>query len=71
MLNEYQLIEGSWSPLSLDYVGKAEVGGAPLATGELLNSLNYPFWLFFLSTAINLYLIIRLQRNKEAKQISS
>lgn len=68
MLNEYQLIAGSWSPLSVAYVGKAEVGGTPLATGGLLNSPNYPFWLFFISTAINLYLIIRLQRSKETKQ---
>jgi hypothetical protein len=64
MLNEYQLIEGSWSPLSVAYVGKGFVGGAPLATGGLLFSPNYPFWLFFISTAINLYLIIKLQRKK-------
>jgi hypothetical protein len=72
MLNEYQLIEGSWSPLSVDYVGKAVViGGTPLATGGILISPNYPFWLFFFSTAINLYLIIRLQRSKETKETPS
>jgi hypothetical protein len=68
MLNKYKLIEGSWSPWSVAYVGKVFVGGGPLATGGLLNSPNYPFWLFFISIAINLYLIIRFKTRKDPKQ---
>jgi hypothetical protein len=69
MLNEHSLIQGSWTPWLVDYVGKAVLPGEkPLATGGLLISPNYPFWLFFLSTAVNLYLLIRLQRSKETKQ---
>jgi hypothetical protein len=29
---------------------------------------NFPFWLFFISTAVNIYFITKLQRSKETKQ---
>ena len=32
---------------------------------------NFPFWLFFLSTAVNMYFITKLQRSKETKQTPS
>ena len=64
-LNGYELLQGSWSPLSINYFERAQVGGPPLATGGGLFSPNLPFWLFFISTAINLYLIIRLQKTKK------
>jgi hypothetical protein len=53
-LNHYQLIAGSLSPFSINFVSKSVVdGGLPLATGGLFSSPNYPFWLFFISTALN------------------
>ncbi len=30
--------------------------------------VNFPFWIFFVAIAVNLYFIIRLQRSKETKQ---
>ena len=58
----------AWNPLSITFVHKAEIVGAPpLATGGLFSFFNFPFWLFFISTALNLYLIIRLQKSKETK----
>ncbi len=36
-------------------------------SGFNISMPNYLFWLFFLSTALNLYFIFRLQRSKETK----
>ena len=32
---------------------------------------NFPFWIFFIAIAVNLYFIYRLQRSKETKQTPS
>ena len=67
LLNRFSLISGHWNPISTVFVAKSEMPGSlPLATvAELFSYPNYPFLLFFISTAINLYLIFRLQKSKE------
>ncbi len=40
--------------------------------GGTVMMLNWPFWLFFISTAVNLYFIVRLsKRNVDKKEQSS
>ncbi len=38
--------------------------------GAYFVTFNFPFWLFFLAIAVNMYFIFRLQRSIEGKQHS-
>ena len=49
-----------WSPFSIQFANPA--------TGALFVISNLPFWVFFLSTAINMFFILILLRSKETKQ---
>jgi hypothetical protein len=67
-MNRQDLISGNWNPFTISFVGKAVVNNElPLATDGLFINPNYPFWLFFLSTTVNLFFIFKLQRSKEKK----
>ncbi len=46
------------------------VNGDLVATGAHYLTFDFPFWLFFVSTAVNLFLIIILLREKETKKLA-
>ena len=55
-----------WSPFLIqDNHAGAFVNGNWVAVGAIYLTINFPFWLFFASTAINLIFIVKLLRDKE------
>jgi hypothetical protein len=61
-----------WNPLLIQYnLAGSFVNGNWVAVGALGDIVNFPFLLFFASTAINLFFIILLLRQKETKQKSN
>ncbi|NLE06264.1 MAG: hypothetical protein GX638_15870 [Crenarchaeota archaeon] len=61
---------GMLGPIWLQHtLSGAFVNGEWIGIGATTLILNFPFWLFFISTAINLYFIYRLQRSKDTKPI--
>ena len=59
----------NWSPFLIQYnLAGSFVNGNWVAVGALGDMINFPFLLFFASTAINLFFIILLLRQNETKQ---
>jgi hypothetical protein len=53
-----------WNPISIIYTHAQYTNGEFLtASGEFL-LLNFPFWLFFVAIAVNLYFIAKLAKSK-------
>ena len=46
-------------------VSGAFIDGQWIAIGGSIMILNWPFWLFFISTAVNLYFIVKLVKSKQ------
>ena len=69
MYNHQGLTYSWWNPLTIqiDHAGTI-INGQFIPTCGTTISPNYIFILFFVSTAANLYFIIKLQRSKETKQ---
>jgi hypothetical protein len=61
-----------WNPLVIQYNHAGSfVNGNWVAVGALGDMINFPFLLFFASTAINLFFIILMISEKETKPTSS
>ena len=61
-----------WSPFVIqDVQAGAFINGNWVAVGATTLTINFPFWLFFVAIAVNLYFMFRLQRSKETKQTPS
>ena len=61
-----------WSPFVIqDVHAGALINGNWVAVGATTLTINFPFWLFFVAIAVNLYFMFRLQRSKETKQTPS
>ena len=59
----------NWSPFLIQYnLAGSFVNGNWVAVGALGELINFPFWLFFVSTAVNLFFIARIVREKETQQ---
>jgi hypothetical protein len=59
----------SWSPFVIqDVHAGALINGNWVPVGSTTFTINFPFWLFFVAIAVNLYFMFRLQRGKETKQ---
>jgi hypothetical protein len=59
----------NWSPFLIQYnLAGAFVNGNWVAVGAFGDMVNFPFWLFFVSTVVNLFFIVRLVREKETQQ---
>jgi hypothetical protein len=58
-----------WSPFVIqDVHAGAFINGNWVAVGATTLTINFPFWLFFVAMAVNLYFMFKLQRSKETKQ---
>jgi hypothetical protein len=68
--SDHDLGFSRWNPFWIqDNISGGLVNGNFIGIGASIIMPNYPFWLFFVSIAVNFYLISRLQRNKEANSI--
>jgi hypothetical protein len=72
--NEFNRYPGSlysihWSPFLIQYnLAGSFVNDHWVAVGALRDIVNFPFLLFFASTAVNVLFIILLLRGKDTKQ---
>ncbi len=39
-----------------------------MPVGVVTSSMDFPFWLFFVSTAVNMVFIVKLLRDQDAKK---
>ena len=72
--NDQTYIVGSihFDPLMIQLSQRmAYTAGNWLPLNTIVTEPNFPFWLFFVAIAVNLYFIFRLQRSIETKQIPS
>lgn len=61
-----------WSPLSIQTVlAGSFVNGNWIAVGALGDFINFPFLIFFASTAVNLLFIVKLIKDNEQNQKST
>jgi len=68
--SDHDLGFSRWNPFWIqDNISGGLVNGNFISIGASIIMPNYPFWPFFVSIAVNFYLISRLQRNKEANSI--
>jgi len=56
-----------FDPFIIDYYKDYFVNGQMMGYNGKFNLVNYPFWLFFIAIAVNIYFMYRLQRSKETK----
>jgi len=57
-----------WNPFWItDIHSGVLVNGNWMALSGMVIFPNFPFWLFFISTAINLYFVYKLTKDKETK----
>ena len=61
-LKEYPYTTADWSPVKVAFVPRDFVNGTLVSMQTIKEILNYPFFLFFLAIAINLFLIFKLQK---------
>ena len=58
-----------WSPFMIqDSHAYTFLNGNLVGIGGDVLMLNFPFWLFLIAIAMNLYFLFRLQKSKETKQ---
>jgi len=62
------LVSSHWSPLGIVAPHYQYADGNISLIQTPFLAFNYPFWIFWIMLAINLGFIIKLGRNKEAKQ---
>ena len=60
------LIASHWSPLGISAPHYVITDGSFAMVQTVFLYFNFPFWLFFISIAVNLYFILKL--SKEAKK---
>ncbi len=61
-----------WSPFMIqDSHAYTFLNGNLVGIGGDVLMLNFPFWLFLIAIAMNLYFLFRLQKSKETKQNTS
>ena len=65
-LKEYPYTTATWSPIMVSYVPRLFENGELISLQTIKEIPNFPFWLFFISTAVNLFFIIILLKSKEA-----
>jgi hypothetical protein len=62
--NNFYIKGCQWNPLNVHWTDFSYVNGHFAQTNAIFDIPNFPYWLFFISTAVNLYFIVRLARNK-------
>ena len=62
-LEEYPYTTAHWSPFTVSYVQRNLVDGELVSITAIRFIPNYPFWLFWVAMAVNLYFIVRLERS--------
>jgi len=60
----YNLVTSHWSPFGVDARHFSYYNGSFGTVAGIFWSYNFPYWLFFVSTAINIYFIAKLAKNK-------
>jgi hypothetical protein len=57
-----------WKPFEVVWHHYAYYNGNLAMSGAIFFTYNFPYWLFFISTALNLYFIARFTKNKSLQQ---
>jgi hypothetical protein len=65
-VNQPSYYSTGWGPTNVEIVPRPSVNGEPVPQ-VAFSLINYPFWLFWIAMAVNLYFIVRLQRSKDVK----